>query len=279
MKLECIIAMIIDSSSLGGVVLNIGVIGAGAIATYLLETIHGNEKYHFQITSLFVKDKEKYHHLAEKYNVTLYTNLNEFLQAPIDVVVEAANVRAVTELLPDILLKKDVIVISIGALAEESFLHRIKEIAEENNHHIYLPSGAIGGLDLVQNVTSVGTIKDVRLETRKPAHTLTNDVTKDEQVVFNGTAADAIKKYPKNMNVSIALALAGVGFKNTKVKIIADPMIQTNTHLIEMKGAFGHASFQITNEPLPTNPNTSYLAAVSIIGTLQRMTSKVKIGI
>ncbi|MBO1003654.1 aspartate dehydrogenase [Pseudogracilibacillus auburnensis] len=257
--------------------MNIGIIGAGAIATYLLNELNEN-KTNIQITSLYVRDHEKYKRLEEEYNIRLYTNLEQFLKADIDIVVEAANIEAVKQLLPEIITQKDAVVISIGALAEEEFLHEIKCALEKNQRHIYLPSGAIGGLDLVQNVSAVGKIKNVLLETRKPANTLVNAPIDEEQIIFEGTARKAIEKFPKNINVSIALALAGVGFDDTKVKIIADPHTENNLHTISVNGEFGQATFSITNKPLPSNPNTSYLAAISIIGTLKRLTSSIKIG-
>lgn len=258
--------------------MNVGIIGAGAIATYLLSELQRKDTYPIDITSLLVRDKKKYAHLEKQFNVKLFTDIDEFLRAPIDIVVEAANVSAVKILLPKIVQKKDVVIISIGALADEQFLREIKSDLKKYSRKMYLPSGAIGGLDLVQNIASVGEIEKLTLETRKPAHTLIKEEINQEQVIFNGNAEEAIKRFPKNMNVSIALSLAGVGFKKTKVKMIADPLIENNLHTIRVFGEFGEATFSITNKPLENNPNTSYLAAISVLGTLTRLTTTIKIG-
>ena len=80
------------------------------------------------------------------------------------------------------------------------------------------------------------------------------------------------------MNVSIVLSLAGIGIEKTSLCLVADPHIDKNIHHVEVIGDFGETIFSITNHPLPENPKTSYLAAMSILGTLERMSRKMKIG-
>lgn len=256
--------------------MNIGIIGAGAIATYLLKEIRCDKS--LNVKSILIRDYKKYMHLEKEYNLTLYTDFDKFVTSKMDIIIEAADVTTTTKLLPELIKKNDVISISIGALADELFLTKIKQKLELYGHRLYLPSGAIGGLDLVQNLNSVGLLSEVSLVTRKPAYTLTNEKLTEEKVVFQGIAAESIKKYHKNINVSIALALAGVGLEQTKVTLIADPNVSENTHSINIASETGKANFTISNKPLPTNPNTSYLAAVSIMGVLEKIRQNIKIG-
>lgn len=258
--------------------MKIGLIGAGAIANFLLKEINENQRSNMRISSVYVRSREKYTSLEAEYNVKLYTDLDEFLLSNIDIVVEAANVKAVQSLLPKVIQQKDSIIISIGAIADTDFLQEITDCAQTHNHSIYLPSGAVGGLDLIQNAQALGTLEEVSLTTRKPAHTLIDQNVDEEVIVFNGNARDAIKKFPKNMNVSIVLSLAGIGIDQTKVTIIADPYVNKNIHEVKVKGDFGSATFSITNNPLPENPKTSYLAAMSILGTLKRIKGNIKLG-
>jgi len=259
--------------------MKVGLIGAGAIANFLLKELNMENKHDdLQISSIFVRNKEKYQTLEEKYGVTLFTSLEEFLASDMDIVVEAANIEAVKTLLPEVIKQKEAVLISIGALADEEFSQEISELAQRYHHSIHLPSGAVGGLDLLQNAHALGTVTDVALTTRKPADSLIDKKVEEEVTVFEGKAVDAIKQFPKNINVSIVLSLAGIGMERTKVKIIADPHIEKNMHHVEIKGDFGEAAFSITNNALPENPKTSYLAAMSILGTLKRMENKVQIG-
>lgn len=257
--------------------MNIGIIGAGAIAQFLLKEI--NEYKNLKINSIFVRDKEKYLSLESEFDVKLFTDLDAFLNSEIDIVVEAANIDAVKMLVPTILKKKELILISVGALVDEGLLSEIGHLVKKYKNEVYLPSGAIGGLDLLQNAHALGTVTSVSLTTRKPASSLIEEEIKKEKVIFEGKAVDAIKQFPKNMNVSIILSLAGIGIEKTTIRLVADPHIEKNVHIVEITGDFGEATFTITNNPLPENPKTSYLAAMSILGTLKRINGTIKIGI
>ena len=255
--------------------MNIGLVGSGAIGQYLLKNINGNNSGDLSITSVFVRNYDKYKHLEQQYNVKIFTDLNEFLAADIDIVVEAANVETSKELLPAIIKVKDTMLISIGALADEDLL---KIVSAEDSKTLHLPSGGIGGLDLVQNARALGNLDKVTLTTRKPAASLIDEAIAVETVVFEGKAGDAIDKFPKNMNISIILSLAGLGIDKTNVVLIADPAADKNTHTINISGGFGDAELTISNNPLPENPKTSALAALSVYATLERMSGNVKIG-
>lgn len=258
--------------------MNIGLIGAGAIARFLLKEINSNQTSELRIQRVLVRDKEKYQSLEETFGVSLYTDQAAFLSEGIDIVVEAANIEAVRDLLPQIIKKKEVVVISIGAFADGNFLSEITELADTYQQKVHLPSGAVGGLDLVQNAQAMGGISSVSLTTRKPAHSLINEVGDAAVTVFEGKAADAILKFPKNINVSIILSLAGIGMEATNVTIIADPHMNKNQHHIDIQGDFGEAAVTIINNPLPENPKTSYLAAMSVLGTLKRIGANFRIG-
>ena len=255
--------------------MNIGLVGSGAIGQYLLKNINGNNSGDLSITRVFVRNYDKYKHLEQQYKVKLFTDLNEFLAADIEIVVEAANVETSKELLPDIIKIKDTMLISIGALADEALL---KTVSAKDSKTLHLPSGGIGGLDLVQNARALGNLDKVTLTTRKPAASLIDEAVAVETVVFEGKAGDAIDKFPKNMNISIILSLAGLGIDKTNVVLIADPAADKNTHTINISGGFGDAELTISNNPLPENPKTSALAALSVYATLERMSGNVKIG-
>lgn len=258
--------------------MNIGLIGAGAIANFLLKEINRNQHEDLNIRSIFVRDKDKYRSLEVNFGVKLFTDLNAFLDSDIDIVVEAANIQAVKTLVPVVLQKKAVVLISVGALADATLLTEIDRLVKEYKHTVHLPSGAIGGLDLLQNAHALGKLTEVLLTTRKPAESLMEEEIDEAQVVFEGKAVDAIKQFPKNMNISIVLSMAGIGVEHTSVRLVADPHIEKNIHQVDIKGDFGEATFSITNNPLPENPKTSFLAAMSILGTLKRMNGKLKIG-
>ena len=124
---------------------------------------------------------------------------------------------------------------------------------------------------------AIAGLDEVILTTRKPPAALGLDVS-EETLLFEGPACDVIEKYPKNVNVAMALSLAGLGPHNTHVRLIADPAVTRNTHHVVARGPAGEVEFSSRNMPFPENPRTSYLAALSAIATLKRLASALQVG-
>lgn len=259
--------------------MRIGIIGTGNIAKYLLESINGTGQLDRKVVSIFGRNQKVGPLLEAQYDVAFYTDFEAFIYSPIDIVVEAATIDAAVLYMKDVLeSKKDMIVSSIGAFKDIAFLKAMKEIAKSQSRHIYLPSGAIGGLDLLQSANALNGLKEVTFTTRKSPESLGLTPMDEETLLFDGVALDAIEQFPKNVNVALLLSLAGIGAEKTTVRVIADPTIERNTHTIEANGDFGKMNLTIENEPMPNNPKTSYLAALSIISTLQNKGKSITIG-
>jgi aspartate dehydrogenase len=207
----------------------------------------------------------------------------------VDFVIEAASQDAVREYGPVVLENgKDMMIMSVGALGDDSLRDRLFSLAKEKGSSIYIPSGAIGGADLVSSA-SVANIEYVELETIKPPSGLNgSDYVKEKEInldsirerttIFEGTAREAVRAFPSNVNVSATLSLAGIGFDRTRVRVVVDPNAERNEHIIRVKGDFGSAEFHIENVPSPMNPRTSYLAAISAVAMLKRIVSRIWIG-
>lgn len=84
-------------------------------------------------------------------------------------------------------------------------------------------------------------------------------------MVFEGNARDAALQFPKNANVAATIALGGIGFEKTQVRIIADPTLTQNVHVLEAAGTFGSLEMTIAGRPLPENPKSSSLTAMSLL--------------
>ncbi|HEC88986.1 MAG TPA: DUF108 domain-containing protein, partial [Thermoplasmatales archaeon] len=97
-------------------------------------------------------------------------------------------------------------------------------------------------------------------------------------VIFRGNAREAVKLFPKNINVAANLSIAGIGFDRTKVEIVADPVVTRNSHKILAHGKFGRLRAEVENMPNPNNPKSSYLASLSAIATLKRILNPIQIG-
>lgn len=141
---------------------------------------------------------------------------------------------------------------------------------------VHVPAGAIGGLEAIQALAIAG-LEEVHLTTRKPPAGLGMELS-EPQVLFEGPASEVVAKFPKNVNVAMALSLAGMGAEHTKVTLVADPGVNRNTHHIIARGPAGEIEFISRNEAFPENPRTSYLASLSAIALLKRLQSTVQVG-
>ncbi len=173
------------------------------------------------------------------------------------------------------------ITISIGALADDAFATRLKTAARYGGTQLLLASGAIGALDALAAAKSGGLARVVYTGRKppqgwrgSPAETkLDLAQLRTPATFFSGSAREAALLYPKNANVAAAVALAGLGFDNTQVELVADPTISANIHQINAKGAFGAFTFEIKGNALPDNPRSSALAAMSLVKKLADQTA------
>ncbi|GIU71395.1 MAG: L-aspartate dehydrogenase [Candidatus Nitrosocaldaceae archaeon] len=256
----------------------VALIGCGAIGSEIARAID-NKKVDARLIAIFDVYEERADALIGmlKSKPKRMESFDALLDEDLDIVVEAASQEALKVYASKILRKFDLMAMSIGALLDQEFLDKINEIIKENNRKLYLPTGAIAGIDAIKSVKEL--INYVEIITTKPPKGLIDapyikmkniDLAIDKaKVIYEGFADEAVKYFPANVNVAATLSLAGIGAKNTRVKIIADPNIKTNKHQIIVKGKFGEFNFVVNNVPSPNNPKTSYLAILSAIECLR----------
>lgn len=204
-----------------------------------------------------------------------------------DVVVEAAGQAAVHEYAESCLKAGiPVIVSSVGALADDAQAQALFDAAQAGKARLVVPAGAIGSLDYLNAVRHADGTR-VSYESRKPAAAWKQELTElgydadalaEPVTLYEGDAATAAQKYPKNLNVAATLALAGVGMKATQVTVVADPGIRQNQHTIRVQSPLGTLTTQVVNQPSPSNPKTSWIVAQSILSAVNRQFARVLIG-
>ncbi len=202
-----------------------------------------------------------------------------------DIVIECAPSGLVRSIVGPVVSRgKTAIVLSAGALLENTDLI---DLARKNGGQIVVPTGALIGLDAV-TAAAVGTIHSVRMSTRKPPRGLAGAPYIVEQKIdldgvtvpvkiFEGTAREAAKGFPANINVAVALSLAGIGPDRTMVEIWADPTVTRNTHRIEVDSDSARFSMMIENIP-SENPKTGRITALSVIACLRKLHTPLRVG-
>jgi aspartate dehydrogenase len=199
-------------------------------------------------------------------------------------VVEAATAEVLQKVAPECIAKAHMVVLSTGAFANDSFLRAMTQAATENCHKIYIASGALGGFDLIQAARLAGAL-DVSLSTHKPPRALQGApnlhgrklAEDEEELVFEGSAREAIAEFPQNVNIAIALSLAGSGLDETRVAVTSKPGLNRNQHFVTLLGTFGTARLEFDVNPSPQNPRSSLLAAYSVLALLRKLQSPIQI--
>lgn len=193
-------------------------------------------------------------------------------------VIEAASAEAVrTAGVQALDAGRDLMLLSVSALADAALLGQLTALATRRGRRIYVPSGAIAAIDALK-AARVGGLSSVTLTTTKPPAALGLDGLAAPKVVYEGPADEAMRLFPKNVNIAASLALAGVGPHKTIVRIVADPQVKRNTHELVVKGDFGTLHLKVENEPSPSNPASSHLASLSAIALLHQIASPLKLG-
>ncbi len=249
--------------------MRIGLIGNGAIASYVQRALA--QRPH-SVEAILVRPSR----VAD--NPRLFVGSVAELPDGLDMVIDCAGHAALAAHGPALLARgTDLLTVSLGALADESVFQNLQAAARKGNAKLHLASGAIGALDCLQ-AARVGQLHHVTYVGRKPPTGWIGSPAEQKidlaalrtgaHTHFEGTAREAALAYPKNANVAAAVALAGVGFDKTTVRLIADADVGANIHEIEASGDFGSFTFQISGHSLPDNPRSSALAAMSIISKL-----------
>ncbi len=269
------------------VALRVGVVGCGSIGRTLARKLAAFKPV--SRVTFFDLDGARARELAamsRRYRRA--ASLGALVKAS-DLVVECASQAAAREVAPAALRAgRDVLIMSLGALADDRFWRDLRKVAARTHATILLPSGALAGLEAVASASAAG-LREVSLTTRKPPRALAGSpylqakgfdpaLVRAPTVVFRGSARKAVRLFPANINVAAALSIAGVGFDRTRVTIVADPAAKSNEHEVVARGAFGALRASVKNAPFPDNPKTSYLAALSAVSSVKNAALGIHLG-
>jgi aspartate dehydrogenase len=267
--------------------IQVGILGCGAIGQAIAKAIEKKFSKFMCVSSVCDCNPAQIKSIKNLLKFSKPAALSwDKLVAKSDLVIEAASIEAARQAIPAALkLGKSIIVLSTGAILK---IRNFRTLIKKSQGSIYLPSGALSGVDAVLGAGIDG-IQRARITTRKPIKSLKDspffmrhrDLLKKIRkptLIFKGTALQAVKEFPENINVAATLSLAGIGPRKTRVHVYASPTYKENRHEISVVGQFGKIACQTTNFPSKRNPKTSRLAIGSAIATLSKVLSRVKIG-
>lgn len=263
--------------------MHLGVIGYGNIGRMVCQLLEEDpvEKLTILVRSA-AKTTAEHNPVSAKAagHVEVKEALPQLIANAPNLVVECAGQEAVGEYVGHVLEAGiPTVVVSVGALAEEALLQRLREAANSGGSKLILPAGAIGGIDLLAAIAPAGGVK-VRYRCKKPPAAWKGTPAEsavdlehllEPTVFFSGNARDAARLYPRNANVAATLALAGPGFDATEVELVADPAATGNSHSYTVESPMCRFSVDIENTASRGNVKTSATTAYSVLREVRRV--------
>ncbi len=255
----------------------VGLVGFGAIAGDVIAVLAAQDAG-TEISVLVRPGREEAAHRALaaaglSAGAVVTGTLSAFLASRPAVVAECAGHGAVAEYGAAILDRgADLVVASVGALAEAALLDRLRASAIRGGAQLVIPSGAIGGIDVL-GAARLATLTAVRYTGRKPPRAWAGTPAEAAfdlgrltaaTTIFEGSARAAAQAYPKNANVAATLALAGLGMDDTEVRLVADPTCRENVHEFTIESSALDATIRLAGKPSPQNPRTSRATGLSV---------------
>jgi len=270
--------------------LRVALLGGGTIARLVLEQAKRGQLPGIERVALAGRGPlSRGAALAREFGVPYAADRAALTALSPEVVLEAASHDAVREHLVPLLDEKiSVVVLSAGALVDDSLRQAAAAAAERSGALLYVPSGGIGGLDALRTACLAG-VDEASIQVAKPpaawkgiayveAKGFELEALRAPLTLFEGPAREGVPHFPQNVNIAAVLALGGIGVDRTRLKVVADPALRLNTHTIRVSGKSGSFTVVLENVPAPENPKTSWLACYSAIAALRALRSRFRIG-
>ena len=270
--------------------LKICVIGCGSIGTEIASAVCSGRVSNMSVRAIFDINNTRSRKLRSVLNddVIIPGSITEIIyDKQIDLVVECVSPSFVSNNALEILQSGiSMLILSSGALIDKNFYKKVNNACNLKDVQVYIPSGAVGGIDTIKAVKTL--LKTVTVVTTKSPNALLgapgfkeyeNSIINEKLTIFEGSATEAVKLFPSNLNVSATISIAGIGPERTRVKVIADPNSSDNIHEIYITSEAGDFMFKFQNKPHKANKKTSYLAILAAIETLRSISeSKLLVG-
>ena len=265
--------------------MEVAIAGLGAIGKVLVRNLSRGAVPNMKLVGVAARDKTKARGTLDSMSANVPVYDLEQLPSIADIVIECAPAAILDKIVRPVLLSgKTAIVLSAAALLSHPDLI---ELASSKSARIIIPTGALLGLDAV-GAAAEGQIYSVKMITRKPIagllgapylveHEIDIEHCEEPTLVFSGTAREAAKGFPSNLNVAVALSLAGIGPDRTMLEIWADPTVVKNVHRIVVDSDSARLDMTIENIP-SENPKTGRITALSVMSTLRRLVAPLRVG-
>lgn len=212
--------------------------------------------------------------------------LDDLIARKPDVVVESASPAALAELGPRLLAAgADVMPLSLAAFADRAVEARLTAAAEAGPGRMEIPAGAVGSLgflaaareDALTDVLVRAAYPPSRLRGTKADGMADLAAVTARQVIFRGSVRELADGFPRRVNVTVAVALAGLGLDRTRAELVADPALTQAAFEIEATAGPGAARLAIGPRDVPLGADPVDYTTFSVIRLLRRRMARVMV--
>ena len=254
----------------------LAIAGCGKLGNILTDAWRSGLLPEYEIVGVLGRDRERAGSMASKAGCPAFETIEELLAVKPDYVAEMASVQLVKDIGEKVLKAgANLVVLSIGAFADEAFYDRIKETARESGKKVHIASGAIGGFDVLRTVSLMGQVKTEMVTHKGPKSLYNTPVFREELLedteeseVFDGNTKEAIRLLPTKVNVSVAASLATAGTEKTRFRIFSVPGMEGDDHKIT-------AQIDGVTAVVDIYSRTSDIAAWSVVALLKNLVSPI----
>lgn len=256
----------------------LAIIGFGALAKFIIDAINGDSAVRISHVLVRPQRKSEVQRLLPS-GIAAISSLDDLDQKPA-LIVELASHSAVATIVPKAVNNGlDVVIASTGALVDVKLHDTLTENARLSGSQIHVLPGAIGAVDVLgahrqaglESVSYTGRKAPMAWEGTPASRNVDLQQLRSAITIFEGSARESAKLYPKNANVAATIALAGMGFDDTRVRLIADPHALATRHSVIAESKIGRFEIEMFSRPLAENPKTSALTAYSVLRFLRNL--------
>ena len=258
-----------------------GILGCGFLGNIVADAWKKGLLPDYELVGVFSRTSASAEKTAAAAGCKACASLDELLALEPEYLVEAASVEAVRTLsIPALRKGVNLVVLSIGAFADQAFYEQVQAAAREGGAKVHLASGAIGGFDVLQTISLMaeaqGLPETAGIQTHTGARGFRNTPVWEEHlltdtektIVFTGNAKQAIATFPRRVNVAVATALATTGPENTGVVMNSVPGWVGDAHCIT-------AEIEGTKAVVDICARNSAIAAWSAVALLRNLASPI----
>lgn len=255
--------------------IRLGLYGCGHLNKIVVDCYKKGLLEGYEIVGCYSRTALSRYEMANSLGIKPCDSYDELLDRNIDYIVEATNPQATKDILEKTINKHvNVILLSIGALADEGYYDKIKNLCVKNNTKIHLASGAISGFEVLRTARIMGLTKAGLTNTKGPRALSRSILYKPEMndqevVAFSGSAYEAIQNLPTGINVGVATALATMGVFDTTILIQSKPGFVGDSQCIDIECG------DEIKAHLDVYSRTSDIAGYSVVALLQNLISPI----